>query len=38
MELRSESFKRITNQELANDFINETILKIREQVKDNKVL
>ena len=38
MELRSESFKRITNQELANDFINEAILKIREQVKDNKVL
>ena len=36
MELRSESFKRITNQELANDFINEAILKIREQVKDNK--
>ena len=38
MELRSESFKRITNEELANDFINEAILKIREQVKDNKVL
>ena len=38
MELRSESFKRITNQELANDFINEAIIKIREQVKDNKVL
>ena len=38
MELRSESFKRITNQELANDFISEAILKIREQVKDNKVL
>ena len=38
MELRSESFKRITNQELANDFINEAILKIREQVKDNIVL
>ena len=38
MKLRSESFKRITNQELANDFINEAILKIREQVKDNKVL
>ena len=38
MELRSESFKRITNQELANNFINEVILKIREQVKDNKVL
>ena len=38
MELRSESFKRITNLELANDFINEAILKIREQVKDNKVL
>ena len=38
MELRSENFKRITNQELANDFINEAILKIREQVKDNKVL
>ena len=38
MELRSESFKRITNQELANDFINEAILKIREQVKDNNVL
>ena len=38
MELRSESFKRITNQELANNFINEAILKIREQVKDNKVL
>ena len=38
MELRSESFKRITNQELANDFINEAILKIKEQVKDNKVL
>ena len=38
MELRSESFKRITNQELANDFINEAILKIIEQVKDNKVL
>ena len=38
MELRSESFKRITNKELANDFINEAILKIREQVKDNKVL
>lgn len=38
MELRSKSFKRITNQELANDFINEAILKIREQVKDNKVL
>ena len=38
MELRSESFKRITNQELANDFINEAILKIREQVNDNKVL
>ena len=38
MELRSESFKRITNQELANDFISEAILKIRQQVKDNKVL
>ena len=38
MELRSESFKRITNQELANNFINDAILKIREQVKDNKVL
>ena len=38
MELRSESFKRITNQELANDFISEAILKIREQVNDNKVL
>ena len=38
MELRSENFKRITNQELANNFINEAILKIREQVKDNKVL
>ena len=38
MELRSESFKRITSQELANDFINEAIIKIREQVKDNKVL
>ena len=38
MELRSESFKRIINEELANDFINEAILKIREQVKDNKVL
>ena len=38
MELRSESFKRITNEELANDFINQAILKIREQVKDNKVL
>ena len=38
MELRSESFKRITNQEFANNFINEAILKIREQVKDNKVL
>ena len=38
MELRSENFKRITNQELANNFINDAILKIREQVKDNKVL
>ena len=38
MEMRSESMQRITNQQLAEQFIEEQVKQIKEQVKDNKVL
>ena len=37
-DLRSPDFIRITNQELANEFINNSIKELREQIKDNKVI
>ena len=37
-DLRSPNFVRITNQELANKFIEFSVKELREQIKDNKVI
>ena len=37
-DVRPESLKRITNQELANEFINNAVKELKEEIKDDKVL
>ena len=37
-DLRSSDFVRITNQELANKFIESSVKELREQIQDNKVI
>ena len=37
-ELRDPNFKRITNQELANEFIEKSVKELQEQIKDDKVI
>ena len=37
-ELRDPNFKRIVNEELANEFIEKSVKELQDQIKDDKVI